>query len=1115
MSDLAHRLRHAIAALQAQGDALGADIVDMAVAPLRARLAQLGGDEGVQQLRQVSVLFTDVVGSTRLSQQLSPEDISAVMDGTLAGFSRIVAQQGGSVLQYAGDSLLAVFGTPLAHEDDALRAVRAGLAILDEGRRQGAQVLARFQHAGFGVRVGMATGSVLLGGGVDGDNSIRGITVNTAARMEQTAPPGSMRICGVSYRLLRGLVDAQPQPPLTVKGLAEPMQTWLVRGHADAGSAQAQRGVGGLATPMVGREAELALLQQAYLALCQAQSAPTHAPGASPALQVITLVADAGIGKSRLAGEFRAWTETPPHSARWISAHASEGGSGRPYGLLYQVFAAHAGLRNSDEGAVARARWLQALQPLLRSQGDAAVLGHLLGLDFSGHDEVRPLLAEGRHLRERGFFHASQALRRLATGAADSVQAAPLHLWLDDLHWADPGSLDFVDHLQKQAGDLPLLLLGTARPALLEQRPGWADASARHMISLQALAPEQAQTLVQALLARLVEVPNDLHQRITDGAEGNPYFMEELVNMLIDRGAIHVEDSGWTFHPDRLQQQDLPATLVGVLQARLDGLTPAQTSALQAAAVVGAVFWDDALAAIGLEGAPPLGELIQRQMIVERAHSSLEGRREFAFRHHLLHQVCYERVLQRVKVSAHARVARWLESLPGERVLDQMAEHFERGGEPASALEAWHNAANAARARYANTAALSHARRALLLVDARDAQRRYALSLLQVDILVLVRDAQPMQRELSTLHQLAEQLDDDAKRSEAAEQQARATFTTDALAALPFAQRALDYAPKLAPLRAALAGRMLVAVLHQLGRIDEARAHANAALILARRAGDRRTEGALLNAIGVMSDDQGDIAGAVPWYLLALACHREVGDRSYEAGVLSNLGYAELGFGRYGAARARFNEARELFARIGQGEKQGVVLINLALSALNAGQSQLALDEARQALPLLAAAASRWAEAAAWRVVGQAQLALGEAGQAVAMLEQSQARFAELGMHHLSLEAQSSLALALWAVPQAALALEHATTVAQALLRGDSLDGAEEPLKAFYSCWQVLDAARDERSLAVLAAAQQLLHVRARRIGDEQRRRDYLELVPHHRALAQAGASAGGAGAAA
>lgn len=1104
MNDLQTRLRQAIAALDDQRGAWGDDVVDWAQAALNQRLAgaaQAGPVQtgpptsnrpAAQHLRQVSVLFIDVVGSTALSQHLAPEDIHAVMDGTLASFTRIVRAHGGAVLQYAGDSMLAAFGTPSVGEDDAVRAVRAALAILARAREQTERVRQRHGHDGFGVRAGIATGPVLLGGGVDGDHSIRGMTVNLAARMEQTAPAGALRICPDTRRLVRGLFDLQEQPSLQVKGRDEPVRTWLVAGVAPAEAAQAERGVGGVACAMVGRDAELAALQELHRRW-QAEA---------PAAVVVIVLGEAGLGKSRLVAEYRAWTAAQPGGARWLQAHGGERDQGRPYGLLRQLFTRPLRILDSDTPADARSKWLETMTPLLRSQGDAAVLGHLLGLDFAGHDEVRPMLGEGRQLRDRAFFHAAQALRSMAK------DGPPLLALLDDLHWADPGTLDFVDHVQKADADLPLLLLATARPVLLEHRPGWERARDRHGITLAPLDPGAALALADALLARLAEVPDSLRERLTAGAEGNPFFMEELVNMLVDRGVIEVHLQGWRLRPERMNQARLPSTLAGVLQARLDSLDADESQLLQLAAVVGPVFWDEALRALGLGADLPLARLTRRQMIAERQISSLEGRREFAFRHQLMHQVCYERVLQRVKVPAHARVAQWLQALPGDKPLDLIAEHLERGEEPLRARDAWHQAAEVAQGRYANDQALAHAERAVRLTGEAELDRRYDLSLLRCEVLALLMRQEPLQLELQALDQLAERSGDAAKRSRAADRRARCLFDSgDAAAARVAAEAALALAPAHAPRLAARAGQALATILVRLGCKEQAAEHAQRALGLSRLARDLGTEGAILNALGIQADDQGDFSAAMGHYRQALLCTRASKNRSHEAGVLSNLGYIELGLGDYERAKETFESASRLFERIGQHEKRAIVGINQALVALNSGRPDAALAHAEQALPLLQTAGSRWASAAALRVAGQALMALRQWDVASARLSEAKSLFEALQMPQLAMEVLASQAQLALAQGHATEALALADQVLHCWREGVGVEGAEEPLRIYLACWQALAACADPRADELLNQAQQLLQQRASQLSDLSSRESFLRRVPHHRAVLEAWAA--------
>src|SRR5450755_4653485 len=306
MSSEQQQLEAGIQALEAQRALLGDALVDAMQAAARAKLAALtvvpaSLPVAAQALKQVSILFLDIVGSTTLSQRLDPEEISAVMDDALQRGTAIVEACHGKVLQYAGDNILAAFGADETMEDDTERAVRCGLTLLELGKALGAEVQAAHGHTGFDVRVGIHTGGVLLGGGVDADGTIRGIAVNIAARMEQTAPAGALRISHDTYAQVRGLFEVEAQAPLAVKGVDEPVQSYLVSRAKPRSFRIGTRGIEGVATRMIGRDAELGALQAAFRRLF-----------AERRLAAVTVIADAGIGKSRLLYEFEAWSEIQP-----------------------------------------------------------------------------------------------------------------------------------------------------------------------------------------------------------------------------------------------------------------------------------------------------------------------------------------------------------------------------------------------------------------------------------------------------------------------------------------------------------------------------------------------------------------------------------------------------------------------------------------------------------------------------------------------------------------------------------------------------------------------------------------------------------------------------------
>jgi class 3 adenylate cyclase/tetratricopeptide (TPR) repeat protein len=636
------QLGAAIAALEAQRALLGDAVVDTALVPLREKLAALRAPEiaaAGQQLKQVSVLFVDVVGSTAMGQQLDPETIHEVMDSALERFTAAVQAEGGRVLQYTGDGMLAAFGTETAGEDDVECAIRAGLAIVEQAQQHAPQVRREHGIPDFNVRVGVHTGRVLLGGGVDAEGSIRGATVNVAARMEQSAPPGRLRISHDSWRHVRGLFEFEAQPPISVKGVEQPMGSWLVVRALPRSQRGVPRGVEGVSTRMVGRDAELAFLVQTLRR--------TVSEGCANA---VTVVGDAGLGKSRLLAEFERQLEG--QSVWLLLGRAHPRSAIVPFGLLRDLLLRHLQIGENEPAAAARDKLVAQLAPLLANDGLGPVhlLGHLVGLDFSASPHVKEVIGDEARLRERAFEAGALWLRRLG-------QSRPVVVVLDDLHWADPGSIDFVHHVMREDTDVPQLCLTLTRQTVYERHVQWMQDQPRHTrLDLQPLDHAHSQELAGGLLQRIAEVPEALRALVIDGAEGNPFYMEELVKMFIDDGVIVVERDGWRVQSDKLLHAHVPPTLTGVLQARLDALSAAERRALQQAAVVGHEFWDQALAAIDPAALQQLPQLLAKALIVARQKVSDNDTREFAFKHHLLHQVTYDSVLKAPKRDGHARV---------------------------------------------------------------------------------------------------------------------------------------------------------------------------------------------------------------------------------------------------------------------------------------------------------------------------------------------------------------------------------------------------------------------------------------------------------------------------
>ena len=346
-------LHAAIAALEAQRATLGDVVLELATAPLRARLASLQRPAGVQR-RQVTVLFADVVGSTALAQGLGAEDTLDLLSSTLRRMAAIIEGHQGRVLRFTGDGVKAAFGMDVALEDDAERAVRASLAIVQAGREQAEAAQRVHGIHDFAVRVGVHTGDVALGAGVEADNTAMGAAVNIAARMEQSSPPGCLRISHDTWSQVRGLFELEQQPPLEVKGIEAPMQTYLVHAALERGAASVERGLQGLVTPMVGRDAELQRLLDAVSRARETRQ-----------LQALTLIGDAGLGKSRLLREFTGKLT----DCRVLTLRSPPDGQLRLFGLLRALLATQCGMADTDSAEVARRKVVEGLSPWFAERG--------------------------------------------------------------------------------------------------------------------------------------------------------------------------------------------------------------------------------------------------------------------------------------------------------------------------------------------------------------------------------------------------------------------------------------------------------------------------------------------------------------------------------------------------------------------------------------------------------------------------------------------------------------------------------------------------------------------------------------------------------------------------
>jgi class 3 adenylate cyclase len=1120
MSSEQQQLEAGIQALEAQRALLGDALVDAMQAAARAKLAALAVvpaplPEAAQALRQVSILFLDIVGSTTLSQRLDPEEISAVMDDALQRGTAIVAARQGKVLQYAGDNILAAFGADEAKEDDAERAVRCGLTLLELGKALGAEVQAAHGHAGFDVRVGIHTGAVLLGGGVDADGTIRGIAVNIAARMEQTAPAGALHISHDTYAQVRGMFEVEAQEPLSVKGVDEPIQSYLVQRAKPRSFRIGTRGIEGVATRMIGRDAELAALQAAFRRLF-----------AERRLAAVTVIAEAGIGKSRLLYEFEAWSEIQPEPFFVFRGRATPQTQGQPFGLLRDILAWRFQIADDDSIEAARAKMEQGIIPLFEyddgadlAEGHAHLLGHLIGIEWRESRHIRGILDDPRQIRSRALHAAAQLFRKVSASEGNPPDGAsggsPVVMQLEDLHWADNESLDFLAYLGEVNRDLPLLILAFSRPTLFERRTDWQIAGAEHQrIELNPLDKAHSRHLADELLKKLPEVPAALRELVTGGSEGNPFYMEELVKMLIDQGAISSRSERWTLNADKLLATKVPPTLTSVLQARLDGLPAAEKLTLQEASVIGQVFWGQALFALDAQAKQTLPALVSRELILPRVDAALEGLREYAFCHQILHQVTYDTVLKRTQRELHAKVARWLSSFTGLRASDFLgatAEHYERAGDSTNAAEFRARAAEHARERFGHDAVLDHVAKALALLDRQsgvtpaDASLRWRVLRVREQTLDLQARRAEQAADIEQLEQLAEILGSDARRAHAAWRRSyRALRMADwpacesaARAGMEFAEKAGDPGLRLHALR------LLASALTMQGNIQAGKALAQQGLAEAREHGLRANEESLLNTLIVVANMQGDVMGNLELSRQNLVINREIGDRRSEALGLSNLGVAWLELGDLAQARRDSEEALRMARANGDRIGEGVTLCTLSDLALMRSDDALAIAFARSALDIFVATQGRDREVDALLKLGHAELALEHYALARQAFEQTRQRAREIDSPWQR-DASAGLAQVALAQGDGATALREVETLLAHLAGGGTLDGTVKPRLIELTCYRVLAQARDLRAAEWLTRAHAALLAQAATIPDPALRQGFLQNIPYHREIVAA-----------
>jgi class 3 adenylate cyclase len=598
-----------------------------------------------EERKVVSVLFADLVGFTARAERLDPEDVRRFLSPYYARLRSELERFGGTVEKFIGDAVMALFGAPVAHEDDAERAVRAALAIRD----------AILPEEELQLRIAITTGEALVSLGAriaEGEGMASGDVVNTASRLQAAAPVNGILVDEPTHRATSQVIRYEPSPPVEVKGKEGPIRVWqAVAPRSRLGVDLFDRA----RSPLVGRQSELDAVRDA---LRRARVQRTA--------QLVTLVGVPGIGKSRLVHELMEIVRESDELHYWRQGRSLPYGAGAPFWALSEIVKAQAGISEDDSVEEAERKLRDAAAELIPTEADAAwTFGHLRTLlGMAGESEL------GSDRRGEAFA----AWRRLFEALAER---RPLVLVVEDLQWADDASLDFVDHLVDWSSGVPMLVVCTARPELLERRPGWGGGKRNAVtVSLDPLSDDETAALLARLLDRAV-LPVETQQALVLRAGGNPLYAEQYVRMLDERADA--------------ESLPLPETVQGIIAARIDGLSPEEKGLLQDAAVMGKVFWAGAVSggASRWEVEERLHSLERKDFVQRARRSSIDGETEHSFRHVLVRDVAYGQIPRRERAAKHVAAAEWIEALgrPADHA-ELLAHHYAAALELAEAAGA-------------------------------------------------------------------------------------------------------------------------------------------------------------------------------------------------------------------------------------------------------------------------------------------------------------------------------------------------------------------------------------------------------------------------------------------
>ena len=1099
-------LEKAIKNLESQRVILGDETVDAAITGIELQLAALKPPLHLQpQRKQITVLFSDLSDFTAITEIADPEEISTVMSAYFATVTPPITKYGGVIEKFIGDAIMAVFGLPQAREDDPENAVRAALEM-QQALAQANSQLEKMYRFRLQMRIGINTGLVLatMLSKEERDFTVVGNTVNIANRLETAAPLNEILISNDTYRHVRSAFDVTPQELLRVKGKTKPLQTYLVNQVKRHPSRHQMRGIEGVDVRMVGRGDEFKKLQNAWQVALDI-----------PKTTLITIIGEAGVGKSRFLYEFEQWLDFQPEIITIFRGRSAEQTQGAPHFLLRDLLMAHFNIRESDPIADVRQKFEVGISNTLIGEAimKAHILGQWLGYDFSNSPHVMKIGGDAEQLKNRGLLYLSQYWVKLA-------EKRPLLLLLEDIHWADTSSLDALLDILRRQPTLPFVIISLTRPSLFEHRPAWRKLGqderpeianvqfkepAYCFITLNSLSTTAYRELLAEILQKVDTIPEKLFDLVASRAEGNPFYIEEMVNMLIENKVLMTVDETWRVDMTQLIEDQIPSTLTGVLQARLDRLVPDAKETLQCASVVGRVFWDAIVKILGDDQHQvQLCSLQTRDLIYQRNETAFAGTVEYFFKHDLLRDVAYQTVLKKARFSYHRQVAAWLAAAAeqngrSDEYAAVIGEHYQAAGQVELAAIWYGRAGKQAANNFAHGEAIRYLSLALKFALQEDYETRFALLEKREQTYNMLGNREALRQDIEQLVVLASRLGLIEQAKSVLRQAQQAYYDAEYIQTISYAQAAIELGQDASQTAIVSEGYSVWGwAAFRQGSYARAQELLQMGLQLAN---DQKQVADCLHGLGLVANNQRKYAIAKSYYKKSLTTRRELGNRRGEAVCLSDLGFMNWNHGRYADARRYYEQSltirRELGYRFGEGES----LFNLGSVASSLEEYANAKVYLDRSLRIFREVGNQIVEGLALHELGALAFVQTDFQLAESYFQQALAIRQELKLPRYFVEDWAGMAKLKLAQGDSEGARPYSGQILEYLRENPRLYGAENPMRTFRLTWEALNAlGQYTKANEVLALAAQIMQDYLDENSDLTEQTVYLN-QPHHHVL--------------